>query len=239
MLAFGRFLLLLMLSVCCAAVARAADGMLSVSIADSDPGLSGRLGSQEPLYLRIAYRSDRPVRVRAEGLAGARKIGAMNNGMPLHPAGQGEALVWIAYNQGTSLDRLRISLHDDKWREVHAVSVPVQLQWDAGARRDTRQRAAWVARMSETQQRMISQQMNDATPAGGMWLGAAFMLAVPGYFVLQILFAWGWNGGWRTAALVPLIVIAPAVIYSLFALTQGSNLWPLAVIFLATLGFVY
>jgi len=235
----GRLLFLLMLLVCAVPLAAPAAETLSVSIADSDPGLTGRLGNQEPLYLRITYNSDRPVRVRAEGSAGARKIGAMNNGMPLHPAGHGEALVWIAYGQGTILDRLRISLHDDKWREVHAVSLPVQLQWDAEVRRDTRQRAAWVARMNEAQQRMIRQQANEAAPAGRMWLGMTLMLAVPGYFVLQVLFVWGWNGGWRTAALLPLIVIVPAIAYSLFALAHGSNLWPLAVVFLAPLGFLY
>ena len=235
----GRLLFLLMLLVCSAPLAVPAAETLSVNIADSDPGLTGRLGKQEPLYLRISYNSDRPVRVRAEGFAGARKIDAMNNGMPLHVAGQGEALVWIAYDKGTILDRLRISLHDDKWREVHAVSVPVQLQWDAGARRDTHQRAAWVARMVEAQQRMISQQMNDATPAGGMWLGATLMAAMPAYFVLQVWFAWGWTGGWRTAALLPLTAVVPAIVYSLFALAHGSNLWPLAVIFLAPLGFIY
>jgi membrane-associated PAP2 superfamily phosphatase len=76
-------------------------------------------------------------------------------------------------------------------------------------------------------------------PAYLLWLGQLVMLSVPGYLVLQAWFAHSWPGRWRLAALVPLAGMVPALLFSLFALSQGSNLWPLAVIFLAPLGFVY
>ena len=47
------------------------------------------------------------------------------------------------------------------------------------------------------------------------------------------------SGRWRIASLVPLLFIGPAVAFSLSALSHGSNLWPLTVIFLAPLGLVY
>jgi hypothetical protein len=72
-----------------------------------------------------------------------------------------------------------------------------------------------------------------------LWLGQLVMLSVPGYFVLQAWFARSWSGRWRMAALVPLAGMVPAVFFSLLALSQGSNLWPLAVIFLAPLGLAY
>jgi hypothetical protein len=235
----GRAFLSLLLLVGSAQMAAQAEGTPSVRIIHSDPGLTGKLGDGQPLYLRLAYHSDRPIRVQVEGFAAGQKVGAMSNGMPLNPAGNGEALVWLAYAKSTTIDRLRIAVYDEKWREIHAVSVPVQLQWDTAVRRNARQPAAWAARMSEAQQRASSQEMEDAMPAGTMWLGLAFMAGVPAYFILQLWFAWGWNGGWRTAALVPLIVVVPALMYSLFALAQGSNLWPLALIFLTPLGFIY
>jgi hypothetical protein len=63
------------------------------------------------------------------------------------------------------------------------------------------------------------------------WLGGAIMLFLPGYSILQAWFGYAWAGRWRSAALVPLIALVPALIYSLVALSRGSNLWPLVVIF--------
>jgi hypothetical protein len=73
----------------------------------------------------------------------------------------------------------------------------------------------------------------------GLFLGGAVMLTVPTYFVLQAWAAFAWTGGWRKAALVPLIAIVPAMLWSLHALSHGSNLWPITVILLAPFGFVY
>jgi hypothetical protein len=47
------------------------------------------------------------------------------------------------------------------------------------------------------------------------------------------------NGRWRIAALVPLFVFVPALLNSVFAFSQGSNMWPIVLIFLAPLGFLY
>jgi len=72
-----------------------------------------------------------------------------------------------------------------------------------------------------------------------LWLGQLVMLSVPGYFILQAWSARSWSGRWRMAALVPLAGMLPAVLFSVLALAQGSNLWPLAVIYLAPLGLAY
>jgi len=70
-------------------------------------------------------------------------------------------------------------------------------------------------------------------------IGFLVMASVPLYFILQWWFAYTWVGGWRIASLVPLVVIGPAVAFSVFALAHGSNLWPLTVILLAPLCLVY
>jgi hypothetical protein len=71
------------------------------------------------------------------------------------------------------------------------------------------------------------------------WLGLIVIAGVPLYFVLQSWLAYSWVGRWRIASLMPLIAIGPAIAFSLFALSHGSNLWPLTVIFLAPLGLIY
>lgn len=73
----------------------------------------------------------------------------------------------------------------------------------------------------------------------GMLLGFAVMMMVPGYFVLQPLTLLRFKGGWRTAAMVPLIGAAPTIVWSLYALSQDSNLWPITFIFFAPVGSLY
>ena len=70
-------------------------------------------------------------------------------------------------------------------------------------------------------------------------LGLAVMAMVPAYFALQPLKLLRFKGGWRTAAMGPLIGAAPTMVWSLYALSQGSNLWPLTFIFFAPLGSLY
>lgn len=72
-----------------------------------------------------------------------------------------------------------------------------------------------------------------------MILGLVVMAGVPAYLVVQPATIWRWPGGWRLAALAPLLLTVPALCFSLFALYQGSNLWPLTLIFAAALGSIY
>jgi hypothetical protein len=65
------------------------------------------------------------------------------------------------------------------------------------------------------------------------------MLSVPGYFALQAWLAHAWRGGWRIAALVPLIAMGPALLHALLALSMGSNLWPIVLILTAPLALAY
>ena len=70
-------------------------------------------------------------------------------------------------------------------------------------------------------------------------LGLVVMAGVPAYFVVQPATILRWPGGWRLAALAPLLLTAPALCFSLFALYHGSNLWPLTLIFAAAFGSIY
>jgi len=76
-------------------------------------------------------------------------------------------------------------------------------------------------------------------PSSNAILGEVIMLFTPLYLILQIWFGLALTGRWRMAALVPLIGFVPAVIVSLDALSRGSNLWPIMIIFFAPLGCIY
>jgi hypothetical protein len=73
----------------------------------------------------------------------------------------------------------------------------------------------------------------------GSVLAEVIFLAGPAYFVLQPLAALRLKRGWRLAALAPLLFAIPVALWCLYALSQGSNLWPLVFIFFAPLGTVY
>jgi hypothetical protein len=70
-------------------------------------------------------------------------------------------------------------------------------------------------------------------------LGLLIMAGVPAYLVLQLSTLLAWRGNWRRSALLPLLLTVPALLFSLFALYDGSNLWPLTLIFAAAIGAAY
>jgi hypothetical protein len=72
-----------------------------------------------------------------------------------------------------------------------------------------------------------------------MLIGFVIMAGVPAYFVAQPVALFRWPGSWRRAALAPLALTEPASFFSLYALYQHSNLWPLTLIFATAIGMVY
>lgn len=239
--ALGHLILPLALLLLLADAARSEQPIPTVRIADSDPALSAELGAGETLYLRLAYRSDVKLRFRAEGHAGGRNVtaGAMYNPVPVYPAGDGEALAWIAYRGHATIDALKITVLDEQWRPLAVVEAPARLQWTAAAARPAGQRAAWARRLNREQQESVSQSMQAATQAGGDWMLLGLQVCVLGYIALQALTAYWFVGRWRIAALAPLAVAIPVVAYTFAAAAAGSNLWPLALLLLAPLALVY
>jgi hypothetical protein len=73
----------------------------------------------------------------------------------------------------------------------------------------------------------------------GAFLADVAFLAVPAYFVLQPVAVIRLKGRWKVAALAPLSLAIPAVLRSLYALSQDSNLWPLVFVLFAPLGTLY
>ena len=84
---------------------------IEFQIMESDPGFTSSLARGEGLFVRLTYRSNRPVRFRMQGYARGAEVkdGAMYNGAPPYPAGEGEALVWLAYRQAMHIDEIRIT----------------------------------------------------------------------------------------------------------------------------------
>jgi hypothetical protein len=60
-------------------------------------------------------------------------------------------------------------------------------------------------------------------------IGTMLMFGLPVYLALQLWTAIRWTGGWRTAALAPLLLMVPVALHAAVALMAQSNLWPLLV----------
>jgi hypothetical protein len=70
-------------------------------------------------------------------------------------------------------------------------------------------------------------------------LGLSLMAGVPGYFILQAVLLFWLRGGWRRAAAAPLVPMAAVLAYTVWAFAQGSNLFPIVLIFTSPLAFAY
>ena len=64
-------------------------------------------------------------------------------------------------------------------------------------------------------------------------------VAIFAYFFLQLFMAMRYRRGWRLAAMAPLVVMVPILIHVVLAFLAGSNLWPILIVLVAPLAFIY
>jgi len=230
-----RCLFLVLLA--CAPLAAAQAPSVSLQVTATDPQVDATLQRGEPFYVRVTYRSDRALRVRIQGLSEGRNVPTMTNPSPRSDPPAGEALVWVAADDAAALDEVEVRAEDQQTGKVIArASLPVRLQWTGVVPAQPRQVADWAQAMSGAQQRAVSQEMrrySEGDGFGGVLLGLIISLSLPGYLAVQIWALIRLRGGWRKATLVPLVVMAGALVVSLLALSHGSNLWPIWLILLA------
>jgi hypothetical protein len=70
-------------------------------------------------------------------------------------------------------------------------------------------------------------------------IGSVVMLMAPAYLVLQPWALLRLKGRWRIAAAAPLLIAIPTALWSLYALSHESNLWPITFILFSPLGTIY
>jgi hypothetical protein len=238
---FGYSLAFVALTCAPHAIAQSPSVALEVSATDPEPQATLQRG--ETFYVRVAYQSDRPVRIRIQGLRQGQMVPTMTNPSPRSDPPSGETIVWLASDKPAIADEIRVSAEDQATGKVIAqTSLPVNLEWTGSPASTPRQEAGWARTMSQAQQQVISQEMRSYGEGGGFMttlLGLVIMLSVPGYIAAQIWALKRLQGGWRVAAWVPAFVMGAALIFSLFALSRGSNLWPIWLILLAPLALIW
>ncbi len=70
-------------------------------------------------------------------------------------------------------------------------------------------------------------------------IGSVARLAAPAYFILQAWAGAKLTGGWRRAALLPLLPATPLLLWCAYAFANRSNLWPVPFLLFAPFGTFY
>ena len=223
-------------------IPQAAAGEVRIHVIETDPPAPATLGHWEQFHLHIGYETDRPIRIYVEAFFGNQRMPSMTGGSPLYHPGSGETDVWIAYTEPVRVDKIVVRA-EDKGTRVGQAEIPVGLAWTGIKQPSSRQPAPWVERFRvENERRHKAEHDAYRNRPEPWWENALFFLlpwAVPGYFILQIALLRRYRGGWRGAAAVPAVPMAGVLIYTVFALLAGSNLFPLVLIFTSPFALLY
>lgn len=186
------------------AAAAPGDRIPTVGLVDLDPGQDSVLGSGEPLYLRLRYRSAVPIHILLGGrYRGEAVHGFRHDSAELFPAGDREAVVWLAYPRDARIDQVQMRIWNANKAQVAAAALPIRAEWtDANgpglaAPRTTK---SWVAGLTPGQRERMAESSSGAAEAGGFDPFDLIFLCVPGYFLLQLVLTFGTSGGWRKAS---------------------------------------
>jgi hypothetical protein len=88
----------------------------------------------------------------------------MTNPSPAYAAGRGEAVAWIAFNEAQRIDEVRVVVSDERWRPLLELNEPLQAEWSSTASQVLP--AAWATRLSDAQQRAVSESMRQSAERG-------------------------------------------------------------------------
>ncbi|MBS0288591.1 MAG: hypothetical protein JSS07_00970 [Proteobacteria bacterium] len=211
---------------------------LTVNLTETSPASGNVLNKDEPIYIRITYNSDLPLRFQAIGLLQGNIIENHGrfNPSPVYPAGEGEAIAWVAYHQTTRIDAIRVKISNEDWQLIEAKDLPFSAQWLQNSTKPENPVPTWALRLNNEQQSTVETPSNNMAT---MYLSRMIFLMAIGYWILQVYTLRKYQSGWRKAVAIPLYISIPLCIFALFALFAGSNLWPLMILFISPFLFIY
>ncbi|MDP1604951.1 MAG: hypothetical protein Q8M03_17010 [Legionella sp.] len=213
----GLFLCLLMMTL--------ENVFASIEVKAISPDNTNTLHYGQAVYLRLHYNSTQSLSFQVIGLknGAADKDGITNNRAALYPAGLGEAIAWIAYDNDADIDALMIMASDYKGSLLETQQLPLALHWQNMVPVVPRL-ATWVQVLSQ-QQLSMATNSPDPQSLGWVLLTQLFFLFIPIYLFFQINFLCVWSGQWRRKAAFPLLITIPVLIFTWIALLANSTWW--------------
>ena len=232
-----RFLFFLALICLCFAAMDGAHAELLVKVVATDPSAETTLGRDESFYVRIQYTSDEPITIWARPFFNGKEVSAKSNASFPH-SGSGYALGWFELNGPLRVDEVRIRIGGKSRGEFVAASYPVKI---IDATPEPRTREPWVDEMLREEQiaqkQAYDKRMNEPISFGSQILMSGFMLLMLGVliagFAVPAWALWKWQGGWRVAAAVPVVLMGFVVLRIVWGTSRdptSHNLWPFEIL---------
>lgn len=218
-------------------------------LATDPPGTTLTLGRNQNFYLRIRYNTDKPINIWVRPTFRGQEVKAGTNTSATY-TGRGEMLGWFFMMQpGDEVDQIDVRVGDGSAAGTRVVaSYPLRII--AGSQPATGHREpSWVVDLKrqaeEAQKAEFERRQNEPQKPGDTLLFSGFVLLV---FTVGIV-GFGapvramrrWQGGWRVAAAVPLVMLAFVVLRIVFGVARdptSHNLWPFEILQVAALSVV-
>lgn len=221
---------------------RAAETHISVN--RTSESLTDMLPIDRPIYLKVVYTTDQPLRIQAAAFLDGQPVeaGEMMNASVLHPAGKGRALAWVSFRQPAAIDEIRVTAYDAEWRALAVRSLETSLSWAGEPGAAKAPVPDWTEKLLVAERKIAADEaVEQAGGAGfmGLIVGLIIMSGVPAYFICQYLMTRNLVGRWRLASLAPLALMVPLIAHALFALAAGSNIWSMFVVLYAPVACAY
>ncbi len=224
-----------------------AQAEVRVNVVATDPDPESTLGRNETFYVRIQYYSDEPISIWARPYFQGKPVSAKSNASWPH-SGSGYALGWFELNGPAAVDEVRIIVGGSSRREAPVAVLPVKIV-GTGAAQEPRVRNSWVDDMRREEQilqkRAYEKRMNEPVSTGSAILMSGFMLLMLGVliagFAAPAWALWKWQGGWRVAAAVPVVLMAFVVLRIMWGTSRdptSHNLWPFEILIFGVVSLV-
>jgi len=214
---------------------------VKVRVAGTDPGRTAALGRDEPFYVEVEFTADEPISIWVRPFFGGKPVlHAKSNASSKH-AGSGSAIGWFSLDDASEVDEVRIVVGGGKpYREWVGATYPVSLG-GTGRPAATRERAGWVAELSQAEdvarRQAYEKQTSEPVSASDSLFMSGFMLAIlallAGGLAAPVRAVWRWRGGWRMAAGVPLALLGFVVLRIIVGTSidpTSHNLWPFEIL---------
>ena len=215
-----------------------------VTLGAIDPAVSSVLGNEDSLYVRVHYESEIPLRFQAIGMHSGLplQVGAIRNPAALHAPGDGEALVWVSYTNPTHIDAVSVTVMDEKWEKLYALTEAADVRWQGISAEQPRTPADWVKTLLRAEERKIDYVYDPSPKKYGLLYDIVFilsMISIPAYILLQLHMLWRYQYRWRELAMIPVFPYLILGFYLLVGLDIDKSLWVTFLFRYTSLAFLY
>ena len=212
-----------------------------IRVIDTYPsGANVVLPRNENFNLRLAYSTETPVGIWVTPYFQGQRVGVGSSPSARY-TGSGEALAWFFFMQpGDQIDEIRITAGDGGTSTTPVVAT-YRVHVTGGSSSGTQTPPRWVGEMAAASEAAILQaskaRMNAPVGAFDTLIFGAFMIFMLAVglvgLVGPVVALFRWRGGWRLAALVPMVLVSFVVLRMLIGVERdptSHNLWPFEIL---------